>query len=330
MNIKKLTKVILVNILIVIFLFFLLELAVRLFFPQIQLSGTDSSLYQDSVYFNTPGLKPNSSGKSYGAFKEVNDDGFWKYSRSKTFEKNKSRWLFLGDSITMGIGVDNDSSFAGLINTQKDSIEILNAALIGYSGYAYLNVIKKLFEKDQNALNIKKVFIFWCLNDVYDFFPTSNSPHYEDKSILGGAIKLLTNNFKAWHLFKELFSDRQKDYFLFDNQFYSPSDSLFNRTIINIEKCASIVSSFNAEFDVIILPYEYQVRNFSNRELFQPQRVLYKQLSQSGVKCFDLSDYFKPYQSDSKSLYLFGDGIHFSNKGHRLISKIFLENIKLN
>lgn len=126
-------------------------------------------------------------------------------------------------------------------------------------------------------------------------------------------------------MFKELFVDRQKDYFLYDYQFYKPADRLFNDAVNNIVKCSSLAAEFNVPVDVVVLPYEFQIRNFDQRELFKPQQLLMKELSLRGIKCFDPSEYFKPYVLHAKSLYLFGDGIHFSKFGHRVMAKILSE-----
>jgi lysophospholipase L1-like esterase len=323
-NIKKILKLTFVNLSLIFLLFLVLEIAVRSLYPQIHLSGTSSSLFMDSVYFNSPGLISNSVGTSYDAKKEVNPDGFWKYNNSEKSINKKKKWLFLGDSITMGIGVDNDSTFPGIINSETDSIEILNTAMIGYSSLDYLNIVKKLIQKDDNSVGVQKIFIFWCLNDIYDFYPTSNSPDYREKGILGNVIKFLSANLKTWQLFKEIFSDRQKDYFLYDYQFYESSNPLFNKSAANIAECASIARTKNIDVSVIIFPYEYQIRNFNKRELFRTQQLFQKKLESSEVKIYDVTEDFKPYMNDSKSLFLFGDGIHFSEKGHKLISKILL------
>ncbi|MBI5729819.1 MAG: SGNH/GDSL hydrolase family protein [Ignavibacteriales bacterium] len=324
MNNKKLLKLTIINVLIIFLFFLLLEITVRLLYPQIHLSGSSSALFKDSVYYYSAGLVPNSIGTSYGVKKEVNPNGFWKYNNSLQSINKKKKWLFLGDSITMGIGVDNDSTFPGIINSEADSVEILNSAMIGYSSLDYLNIVKKLIQKDGNSIGVQKIFIFWCLNDIYDFYPTSNSPDYREKGIFGNVIKFLSANLKTWQLLKEVFSDRQKDYFLYDYQFYESSNPLYNKSIVNIKECASIARSKNVDISVIILPYEYQIRNFNKKELFRPQKLFQKKLESTGIKIFDISEDFKPYTNDSKSLYLFGDGIHFSELGHKLISKILL------
>ena len=318
-------KLILVSLLLVAAMMLALELFIKVAFPQINLSGTSSSLLKDSVYFKSPGLMPNSSGTSNGVKKEVDQKGFWKYNTIKNPKVVKNKWLFLGDSATMGIGVENDSTFAGILNNELDSVQILNNSLIGYSGYDYLDVIKKIFEHGSNRFNVKKIVIFWCLNDVYDFYPTSNSPDFSNRGFIGNISTFLSMHSKTWHLLKELFSDRQKDYFLYDNQFYKSANKLFNSAVSNIAQCSETAARLGILFDVVILPYEFQIRNFNRKELFLPQQLLMNELNNKHINCFDVSKYLGPFAHDSKSLYLFGDGIHFSKTGHRVIAKILSE-----
>ena len=177
---KKISKILAVNFVVVLSIFIILELTIRLFYPQINLTGTSSALLKDNVYFDSPGLNPCTKGESYGKIKEVDSAGFWKYSKISHkgigFQNRRTNWLLLGDSAAMGIGVENDSTFAGILNSQIDSINILNPSLIGYSSKDYLNVVKKIVEENNNELEIRKLLIFWCLNDVYDNYPTKDTP----------------------------------------------------------------------------------------------------------------------------------------------------------
>jgi len=128
---KKFLKLVLINIIAVLLILIFFELIVRYFYPEIVLSGTSSSLLKDNVYFDSPGIVRNSSGECYGVIKASDSLGFWKYNKVN-FSKKRTKWLFLGDSATMGIGVENDSTFAGIVNSSLDTVEVLNPSLIGY------------------------------------------------------------------------------------------------------------------------------------------------------------------------------------------------------
>ena len=140
---KKL-KIIGWNIFIPLVLLLLLELIVRITLPEIQLQGLDRKILLDSVYFSSPGLRENSNGMSNGVIKSVDINRFWKVNNS-TVKNVKRKILFLGDSATMGIGVENDSTFAGLLNSFLEDAIVYNSSLIGYSSKDYLNIVQKHF-----------------------------------------------------------------------------------------------------------------------------------------------------------------------------------------
>lgn len=95
----------------------------------------------------------------------------------------------------MGIGIENDSTFAGIINNSSDSLVILNPALIGYSSHDYKNIIKKLFDDENNKFEVKNIFIFWCVNDVYSNLPVSDPPEIANDSFLGEIVIFFAKQF---------------------------------------------------------------------------------------------------------------------------------------
>lgn len=63
------------------------ELTVRLTFPQIKLSGTSKNLIVDSLYQSTPGIAANQKGISNGATKYSNKYNAWEYSKKLSPKK---------------------------------------------------------------------------------------------------------------------------------------------------------------------------------------------------------------------------------------------------
>jgi len=320
---KSFLKTAFVNIFIVLILFSISEICIRIFYPEVNFPGTQKSLLKDSVYYDSPGLVPNSQGLSNGITKYVDDRGFWKYSAHKNNAKKKL--LFLGDSVTMGIGVDSDSTFAGLINISHSEIEILNPSLIGYSSRDYLNIIKKILVENKNQLNISSVFIFWCLNDVY----SSNRP-LEDADgnlpdVSSSLITFFRNNFTLYHFLKNIFTDRPKTYYLFDKNFYNEENKYFKKAASDIVSIKNITCELNLDLHLILLPYEYQLR-ISDQI---PQITLTKVLSENKINTHNFKSGLVSKNSKLSNLYLYGDGIHFSKLAHKMIYSIFKEKFNI-
>ena len=67
-------------------------------------------------------LKPSSEGMSHGELIKTDKMGF-RLTHLKS-DTSLSDWLYLGDSVTMGIGVSTDHTFAYLADKQLKKIKI--------------------------------------------------------------------------------------------------------------------------------------------------------------------------------------------------------------
>lgn len=302
----------------------LVELTVRLTCPQIKLSGTSKNLIVDSLYQSTPGIAANQKGISNGAIKYTNKYDAWEYSK-KLSPKKKVR-LILGDSVTMGIGIENDSTFIGIINNKIDSMNILNLSLIGYSSEDYYKVLK-YYGNIHKDIEVSSVSVFWTLNDLYSNYPGNISPEINSNTFIQSIISFLRKHSKTYHFLKNLFFDRAQDYFLYDSKFYSSNYSLLNESVKNIKMISDICDSLNISFQLLLLPYEFQIRNFETKAIFTPQNNLRSQLKNKikNINIIDCRDAFRKYSDKSKDLYLYGDGIHFSEKGHNEMVSFLLK-----
>lgn len=298
-------------------LFFLLEAGTRIFYPEIKLPGTQQSLLKDSVYFDSQGYKPNSSGLSSDVLKRTDESGFLKYSSGS---KSKNKILFLGDSATMGIGVENDSTFAGILNNSSNMITILNPSLIGYSSHDYKNIVEKLIANEKNESLIKHIYIFWCLNDVYSNLPVSNSPEIANDSFWNEVVIFLRNNSHFYHLLKSLISDRPKAYYLYDKNFYRSEDKHFKQALADLIEIDSLAKENHLNVDLFLLPYEYQLRDNKYGKRNSPQNLLTEKLKSTSMMTHDCAAAFN-IDENVDDYYLFGDGIHFSILGHKSMAK---------
>ncbi len=300
----------------VILLFFLLEAGTRIFYPEIKLPGTQQSLLKNSVFYDSQGYKPNSFGLSSDVLKRADESGFLQYSSGR---KSKNKILFLGDSVTMGIGVENDSTFTGILNNSSDMITILNPSLIGYSSHDYKNIVKKLIADEKNESGIKHIYIFWCLNDVYSNLPISDSPEIANDSFWNEMAIFLRNNSHFYHLLKSIISDRPKAYYQYDKNFYKSEDKHFKQALNDLFEIDSLANENQLNVDLFLLPYEYQLRDNKFGQKNSPQKLLTKKLKFSNIKTHDCAAAFN-IDENVDDYYLFGDGIHFSYQGHKAIA----------
>ena len=314
-------KALFINIVIVFSLFVISEFLVRYLYSEIQLPGTSKNILKDNMYFNSPGLRPNSSGLSNGVVKSVDGKGFWKYSSVK--KESSKKVLFLGDSVTMGIGVESDSTFAGIINNTASNISILNSSLIGYSIKDYRNIIEEKFVSYNNIDSITSVYIFWCLNDIYSNYSSKDIPGFNSDGLFSNLVAILRNNSKLFHLLKKIFADRAKAYYLFDKQFYNIKNYDFNSAVNSLIEIKKILNTNKIDVVIFLLPYEYQFRSVEEDD--NPQNLLSCKLEELEFDVYNFRNDFSKLRKPLSDYYLYGDGIHFSKKGHRLIASILKE-----
>ena len=126
-------------------------------------------------------------------------------------------------------------------------------------------------------------------------------------------------------LLKNLFSDRAKAYFEYDKQFYTFSNPEFKSALNILISIDSLCVKNKIEFIFVSLPYEYQLR--VNHKYEQPQKLLLEDLRGKNIKTYNLFNTFASNPIDNKLLYLYADGIHFSNAGHRLAANFILNSV---
>lgn len=297
-------------ILTTLLLLVVMELSIRVIFPQINYQGNQASLFVENRFNQTMGLVPNASGEVFGKEIRIDEYGFRKMNTPTNYDKS---WLFLGDSVTFGVGIEAEQIFPQLIQNVFQSRKILNTAVMGYSTLNYLDVIET-FLRDRN--DIEKVVLFFCLNDVYgNLSLNSTGASTKDK-----ALSFLRANSKLFLLIKKSFFDRSKVYALYDIGLYKDDNLDIDHHLNAIVKIKAVLDKSNIDFLVVILPYEYQLRV---EGLKAPQALLNSFLARHNIESLDLYEDFSSLNSED--YYLYGDPMHLSYLGHETVAKNLVE-----
>jgi lysophospholipase L1-like esterase len=311
---KKLLQYLFYNVLTVFILLAVLEMASRAFLHKIYNRDFDSALIVDNKYFTSAGLKENATGIVWG--KQFHTDSFGCRSNS-TYHSGKKKWLFIGDSVTEGVGMDDSDTFASLVNSDNDSLNILNYSLIGYSVSDYYNVLRSVLKN--NERDIKRATVFFCLNDVYGPTPASQLPVMAKHNWQGRLNSFLQNRYATYKLVKLILYKNSDRYFKYDEQFYKPGDAHFAVAMSYLRQCDSVCKAAGVQMDVVILPYRNQVGG-RDKKNDKPQVMLQDYLLKNHIAFADALPYLSK-QTRFRNLYLFGDEIHFSAEGHKVISE---------
>ncbi|MCI0514207.1 SGNH/GDSL hydrolase family protein [candidate division KSB1 bacterium] len=92
---------------------------------------------------------------------------------------------------------------------------------------------------------------------------------------------------------------------------------MFKRSIDYLAQINEICSANHINFSIILLPYEFQLRR-ENRQEYQPQQLMTEELGKLNIRVLNPATELAAVQN-YRHYNLFGDGIHFSKKGHRYI-----------
>jgi lysophospholipase L1-like esterase len=270
----------------------------------------DSSLIVDNKYFTSSGLKDNANGLVWG--KKFHTDEFGGRKNAKN-NRGKKKWLFIGDSVTEGVGVDDSATFSSLCSQEFSDFNLLNISLIGYSSHDYVNVVKSFLATDSS---VELITLFYCLNDVYGESKTKDLPVMAKQNFIGTLNTFLQDRYSTYKLLKLLVYHNSATYFNYDARFYAKDNIHFIQSMNDIQHCDSICKARNVFFQVIMLPYKSQLLN---KESNQPQIVVKEYCQQDSIGFSDAMP-FLTKQTEVHSLYLFADEIHFSAKGHRAMA----------
>jgi lysophospholipase L1-like esterase len=306
--------------LIVVALLIVLEISARLILSRIYNRSFDSSLIVDNKYLTSTGLKENATGYVWG--KQFHTDQFACRKSPVAYSSKKKKWLFIGDSVTEGVGVDDSSTFAALVAKRVDSVNIMNYSLIGYSDADYLNVLKTLLSNPDSSFS--KVTIFFCLNDVYGSAKTGQLPVMAKRGLIGTLNAWMQDNYATYKLVKLCAYAFSDSYFKYDVKFYTKGNPYFNESMQRLRECDSICNLSGVTMNVMMLPYRSQLNGRDNNET--PQMMV-KDFCAERKITFDAitstsAGISAPVSGDV--LYLFADEIHFSEAGHKMVANYIL------
>jgi hypothetical protein len=319
--IRKTFLYIFYNILILFMLAAGMEILLRITVPRIRPQGTDKNLYMENRFGESHGLRPSAEGLSNGALVQTDSWGFRRTSAAP--DTSKDSWLLIGDSVTLGIGVESDSTFAGLLQSAVRDMNVLNSAMIGYNIDDYVNVSLQRMAGG-HPFKIVRITLFWCLNDVFSdpLVRTIEMPGGRLRSVFGGILNVCRRRTRIYPFVKALFFDRPKSYCEFDSRFYEDA-ALLDRCVRKIVRIGNQCRERGMAFDVFLLPYEWQIRKRLTGAL-EPQARMMHTLEQAGIECHDPLKQLIGRGVKSRDLFLYGDGIHLSEAGHRIIAGYML------
>jgi hypothetical protein len=320
-------KIIFINVVVVIFILFIFEFTAN-FLQLSNLQGIEPGLIDNSKN-KIHKMIPNSSGIHFGKEIFIDKNGFRVPKKNYKYNKSSKSIFIIGDSTTFGNGITEENTFIGMLRKKFKKWDFYNTAVPGYNIRHFNENLNQIDDFE----NIKKVFYFITLNDVYGGESivdlgkkkknnmTKNDKkitifkHMKDISIINKLNAYLRNKSYLYMFLKGVATDPSERYFINILDAYSKNDLKHMNDYVF--KLNEKLLDKKIELKIIILPYEFQTRNCTNKNLM-PQNKISKILTKLEINFSDYSNSFC-HHINPKSLFYKFDPMHLSKKGHSLV-----------
>ena len=313
---KEILKIIFFNFFFIIIFIFIAESILRILNLS-QIQGYKVELLDKSLHK----IRKNTEGVVLGEKVYVDQNGYRIPFKEFTYS-GKEKILFLGDSVTFGVGVKEEDSFVGIFRENFKIKKIYNLSLFGYQ----VSHISEQLNEIENLLPVKKIIYFVTLNDVYDDSNVligkieENMQSGKIKKLLNNEVLIKINVFLREKSFlftflKGVVLDPSKSWFQNVLNYYKQNELENMRSFLL--KFEEFSESNDIKYHIFLLPYEYQTRD-CNKKILYPQTKLRELTSNIGNNLIDLTKNFCEY-NDPKKLFLKYDPMHLSREGHKFV-----------
>ncbi len=329
-----------------------IEALLRWFVPAIQFRNTDARLIAARSYSDTHGNARNFNGEVFGASVRIDADGFRTNPAGRAVAPAAPSVVFLGDSVTFGVGVADGKTFVDLVRESTSRARVINASSIGYFLQSYENVVRTFIVPARERLQIGKVVLGICLNDVNragapEFATNDGKDAYRSASRQSADPAKRYSPIAVW--FNETFPalnaylrSHSKLYLLTRSVALDSGRAHLDAALIVYEDPHVLKRSLDAlgnidadlraagiDLVVLLFPYEYQLRANAPRT-YLPQRVLAEFMDARKIRYFDLAQEFRAHMASSGTkaadYYLFDDPMHLSELGHAIVHRFIARN----
>src|SRR3989338_348990 len=304
-------------LLVVVFsiLIFLLvgEVLIRLYLHSRIIYDIEMSRYSMAAKADSPNSKiehvhkPNVRGKFMGVHLRTNSDGLRddEYPVGKT---GKYRIIFLGDSLTLGWGVEEKDTFEKILESKLNQIrptEILNFGIGNFNTEQEVNLFLEKglkYEPDQAVL-------FYFINDAE---PTPK----KSKLWFLGYSQIITFYWSRIHAVINRFvlSTSFGGYY---SNLYREDQPGWTQTMESFSALKKICAERSIKLQVVLLPELHYLKEYPFKKEYQQVSAL---LAALGIEHLDLTPFFKNIENPME-LWVAKDDAHPNAKAHRLIAE---------
>lgn len=303
-------------------------------FTRIKLLGNSRDMFVGNRYGGSYGNVPNYEGISFDTKFRTDENGF-RVDPNFPDPKSNTAVLIVGDSVSFGPGVEEPETFTGRLRRSKSDLHFYNSSVIGYGVNDYANIVNTIVPQRPE---VKYVLLFYCLNDVYNSSAQQINQQVGTNAPLdpngegggGGALRSINDTLrtrsKLYMFVKNALRDTPMSYFKADLPEYQKGQESIDADLRPLEEINGKLSASGIRFKVFVLPYAAQVRAKQEADLL-PQKLVGNFLRQRNIDYYDTTRRFMDSGIYWRDLYIYGDPMHFSEDGHRILSEIVNEEL---
>ena len=268
-------------------------------------------------YGTSNGLTPGASATVWG--KDFHSDALGGRSTGQEVSDSSYYWLYLGDSVGEGVGVDDSSCAVSRTARSVKDMRLVNLAHIGHSTCDEWNVLRAWTD---TCSRVRRVTVLYALNDVYGKASTQQLPQVCGTEPLFETRRWLERNIAIYRLLKLFLLQGSDNYFRFDEQFYREDDTHFAEAMGCLDTIAARCHERGITLEVVMLPYRSQVEASTEVEQV-PQRMVGAHCRGAAIPFTDALPAFRA-ANDAGGLFLFADEIHLSDEGNEVLAEVLM------
>jgi lysophospholipase L1-like esterase len=321
MNAKKIVEILLLITVPLIGFGLLGELALRVYLSRNIFYDMEMSRYALTLKSDSPNPlighhhKPNSEAHLMGVDLRINGDGF-RDDDYPVEKREKRRIMFLGDSLTLGWGVEKEDTFEHHLEQALDTLSPSEVINLGTGNYNTTQEVNLFLDKGLKY-QPDQVVLFYFINDAEPVPQKSKYPGL-------GRSRLITFYWSRIKAAKARISPDAADFKEYYSALYRDGAAGWKGSQAAFLQLKRTCEREGIELEVVLLPELHQLDPYTfTNEYAQVMRFL----KANSIAAIDLTPRFKN-EPNPQTLWVSMDDAHPNARAHALIAKYTLDFIK--
>jgi lysophospholipase L1-like esterase len=297
------------------------EMALRVYLARNIFYDVEMSRYALTLKVDSPNPlvghhhKPDAEARLMGVHVRTNGDGF--RDDDYPVEKGeKRRVMLLGDSLTLGWGVEKEETFEHLLEQKLDAAaptEVINLGIGNYNTTQEVN----LFIDKGLKYRPDQVVLFYFINDAEPVPQKARFPGL-------GHSRLITFYWSRIKAARAQVSPDAQDFREYYSALYRDGAVGWERSKAAFLQLKQICEDEGIDLKVVVLPELHELDPYT---FAREHEQIMQFLEASGIPALDLAPYFKS-EPEPQSLWVSMDDAHPNARAHALIANYTLDFIQ--